>query len=83
MDTRRTRSVRRVVWGGIALVTIAALSFGSLRDAGPLTQQDRIDSVTKRIACPTCDGESVFVSRASAALAIRAEVARHVGDGVR
>ncbi|MFZ9076204.1 MAG: cytochrome c-type biogenesis protein CcmH [Ilumatobacteraceae bacterium] len=83
MDTRRTRSVRRVVWGGIALVTIAALSFGSLRDAGPLTQQDRIDSVTKRIACPTCDGESVFVSRASAAQAIRAEVARQVGDGVR
>jgi cytochrome c-type biogenesis protein CcmH len=72
-----------VVWGGIALVTIAALSFGSLRDAGPLTQQDRIDSVTKRIACPTCDGESVFVSRASAAQAIRAEVARQVGDGVR
>lgn len=83
MDTRRTRSVRRVVWGGIALVTIAALSFGLLRDAGPLTQQDRIDSVTKRIACPTCDGESVFVSRASAAQAIRAEVARQVGDGVR
>ncbi|MGA1030864.1 MAG: cytochrome c-type biogenesis protein CcmH [Ilumatobacteraceae bacterium] len=83
METRRTRSVRRVVWGGIALVTIAALSFGSLRDAGPLTQQDRIDSVTKRIACPTCDGESVFVSRASAAQAIRAEVARQVGDGVR
>jgi cytochrome c-type biogenesis protein CcmH len=83
VDTRRTRSVRRVVWGGIALVTIAALSFGSLRDAGPLTQQDRIDSVTKRIACPTCDGESVFVSRASAAQAIRAEVARQVGDGVR
>jgi cytochrome c-type biogenesis protein CcmH len=83
VETRRTRSVRRVVWGGIALVTIAALSFGSLRDAGPLTQQDRIDSVTKRIACPTCDGESVFVSRASAAQAIRAEVARQVGDGVR
>ena len=72
-----------MVWGGIALVTIAALSFGLLRDAGPLTQQDRIDSVTKRIACPTCDGESVFVSRASAAQAIRAEVARQVGDGVR
>ena len=83
METGRTRSVRRVVWGGIALVTVAALSFGSLRDAGPLTQQDRIDSVTKRIACPTCDGESVFVSRASAAQAIRAEVARQVGDGVR
>lgn len=74
---------RRVVWALIAVVTVGSLVLGSLRDSGPLTQQDRIDAVTKRIACPTCDGESVFVSRASAAHAIRAEVARQVGDGVR
>jgi cytochrome c-type biogenesis protein CcmH/NrfF len=56
--------------------------FGSVRDSGPLTQQDRIDAITKRVACPTCDGESVYVSRAAAAQAIRAEVARQVGDGL-
>jgi cytochrome c-type biogenesis protein CcmH/NrfF len=26
-----------------------------------MTQGDRIDAITKRIACPTCDGESVYV----------------------
>jgi cytochrome c-type biogenesis protein CcmH len=36
---------------------------------------------TKRVACPTCDGESVFVSRASAAEAIRKQVAREVAAG--
>lgn len=80
---RMTRPARRLSWAVIAIVTVSMLGLGSLRDSGPLTQQDRIDSVTKRIACPTCDGESVFVSRASAAQAIRAEVARQVGDGVR
>ena len=74
---------RRLVWSAIIVATIALLVFGSVRDTGPLTQQDRIDTITKRIACPTCDGESVFVSRASAAQAIRAEVARQVGDGAR
>jgi cytochrome c-type biogenesis protein CcmH len=78
-----SRPVRRLVWGVLAVVTVGVLALGSLRDTGPLTQQDRIDAVTKRIACPTCDGESVFVSRASPAQAIRAEVARQVGDGVR
>lgn len=77
------KSIRRIVWGVLAVVGIGFLAYGSLRDTGPLTQQDRIDAVTKRIACPTCDGESVFVSRAAAAQAIRAEVARQVGDGVR
>lgn len=59
------------------------LVFGAVRDTGPLTQQERIDTITKRIACPTCDGESVYVSRAAAAQAIRAEIARQVGDGLR
>ena len=74
--------VRRLAWAGLLVVTAALLVFGSVRDSGPLTQQDRIDAITKRVACPTCDGESVYVSRAAAAQAIRAEVARQVGDGL-
>jgi cytochrome c-type biogenesis protein CcmH len=74
---------RRLMWALIIVLSIGMLAFGSLRDSGPLTQQDRIDVITKRIACPTCDGESVFVSRAPSAQSIRAEVARQVGDGVR
>lgn len=74
---------RRAAWSLIVVAIIALLAFGSTRDTGPFTQQDRIDVITKRLACPTCDGESVYVSRATSAQSIRAEVARQVGDGVR
>ncbi len=67
----------------MGVIAAALLIFGGLRDSGPLTQQDRIDAITMRLACPTCQGESVYVSRASAAEAIRAEVARQVGSGLR
>ena len=59
------------------------LAIGATRSGGPLTQQDRIDSIAKNLACPTCSGESVYVSRAAAAESIRTEVARQVGSGIR
>ena len=59
------------------------LAIGSTRSGGPLTQQDRIDSISKKLACPTCSGESVYSSRATAAESIRTEVARQVGSGIR
>ena len=71
------------VWMLMALITVGLLAVGSTRDSGPLTQGDRIDAITKRIACPTCDGESVYVSRASAAESIRKQVARDVAAGVK
>lgn len=69
------------VWMLMGLLVVALLTVGTTRDSGPLTQSDRIDSITKHIACPTCDGESVYVSRASAAEAIRNQVARDVSAG--
>lgn len=78
-----TRTIRRLAWAVLLVATAVLLAVGAGRDTGPLTQQERIDVITKRIACPTCDGESVFVSRAAAAQAIRAEVARQVGDGLK
>jgi cytochrome c-type biogenesis protein CcmH/NrfF len=69
------------VWMLMGLIVVALLTVGTTRDTGPLTQSDRIDSISKHIACPTCDGESVFVSRASAAEAIRKQIARDVGAG--
>jgi cytochrome c-type biogenesis protein CcmH/NrfF len=65
----------------MGLIVVALLTIGTTRDNGPLTQSDRIDSISKHIACPTCDGESVFVSRASAAEAIRKQIARDVSAG--
>ena len=69
------------VWMLMGIFTVALLSIGVTRDSGPLTQAERIDSISKRIACPTCDGESIFVSRATASDAIRRQVARDVAAG--
>lgn len=69
------------MWMLMGIVTVALLAVGSTRDSGPLTQAERIDAISKRIACPTCDGESVYVSRATAADAIRRQVARDVAEG--
>ena len=69
------------VWMLMGFLVVALLAIGSTRDSGPMTQSDRIDSITKHIACPTCDGESVYVSRATAAENIRKQVARDVAAG--
>jgi len=74
---------KKSVWLTMFLLVCLLLAFGATRSGGPFTQQDRIDLVTSRLACPTCSGESVFVSQASAAQAIRIEVARQVGAGIR
>ena len=63
------------------LLTVGLLAFGTLRDRGPLTQQGRIDAISQQLACPTCNGESIYVSRAPAAEAIRNEIAREVAAG--
>jgi cytochrome c-type biogenesis protein CcmH/NrfF len=71
------------MWMLMAVLVVALLAVGSTRSDGPRTQEDRIDSISKRIACPTCDGESVFVSQASASQAIRNEIARQVAEGLQ
>lgn len=78
-----SRAKRPVVWAAMAIIAGLLLAVGASRDGGPLTQQARIDGISKRLACPTCQGESVYVSRASAAVALRDEIARQVGSGER
>ena len=68
-------------WLLLALVAFVLIAVGISGDNGPRTQQDRIDAISKRLACPTCQGESVYVSRASSAESIRNEIARQVGTG--
>lgn len=77
---QRTRSS---LWVLLAAAFAGLLAFGTLREGGPSSQQDRIDSISQRLACPTCQGESIYVSRAAAAESIRAEIARQVADGQR
>ncbi len=78
-----TKSARRVLWVVAAVVAVVFLVVGSTRTSGPRTQQDRIDAISKRLACPTCQGESIYVSRAPAAESVRAEIARQVSSAQR
>lgn len=78
-----SRAKRPAVWVVMAVIAGLLLAVGASRDRGPLTQQERVDGISRRLACPTCQGESVYVSRASAAVALRDEIARQVGSGDR
>ena len=68
-------------WLLALFVFVVLMAVGIQRDSGPSTPQERIDAVAQRLACPTCDGVSVFESRGSASVAIKKEIARLVADG--
>lgn len=81
MASELNRRVKR--WPGwLALVFVVAgfLAVGATRDSGPESQGDRIDQVAKRVACPICDGESVFESQNNASVALRNQIAELVAD---
>lgn len=67
-------------WALVATAFVGLVAFGATRSAGPQTQEDRVDEITSQVACPICDGESVFESRNSASRAIRNEVDQLVRD---
>jgi len=68
-------------WVVLLGVVVVVLLIGSTRSSGPLTDQDRVDHIAQQIACPTCDGESVYESQSPAAGNIRAEVLQLVRQG--
>ena len=68
-------------WIVMLLCVVALMLIGTQRDSGPSTPQERIESISQRMACPTCDGESVYESRGAASQAIRQEIVRQVADG--
>jgi cytochrome c-type biogenesis protein CcmH len=65
----------------MAVIVVALMLVGISRASGPATAEERIDAIAQRLACPTCDGESVYESRGSASQAIRQEIARRVSAG--
>src|SRR5687767_10732182 len=68
-------------WVVLIGIVIVALLIGSTRSSGPQTDQDRVDGIAQRIACPECDGESVYESQSPAAANIRVEVMSLVRQG--
>jgi cytochrome c-type biogenesis protein CcmH len=73
-----TRVKRWPGWLALVFVIAGFLAVGVTRDAGPQSQEDRIDELAKRVACPICDGESVFESQNNASVALRNQLAELV-----
>jgi cytochrome c-type biogenesis protein CcmH len=68
-------------WLALLFVVVALLAVGISRDNGPQTPDERIVALEKRLACPVCQGESVYESRNSASVQIRELVRQGVEDG--
>ncbi len=80
-STLNRRIKRWPSWVLLLLCAVVLMVVGVDRVSGPSTAEERIDAIAQRLACPTCDGESVYESRGSASQAIRQEIARRVADG--
>jgi cytochrome c-type biogenesis protein CcmH len=68
-------------WVLLVFVVVAFLAVGATRDDGPSTPEERADAIAQRVACPVCDGESVFESRNTASVNIRNRITQLVDDG--
>ena len=68
-------------WVLLVFVVGGLLAVGASRDAGARSPKERVEDISRRLACPICDGESVFESRNADSQAIRIEIARQVDTG--
>ena len=68
-------------WLCLLFVVVGLLAIGITRDTGPRTPDERIVALEKRLACPICQGESVYESRNSASVQIRELVRQGVEGG--
>ena len=75
----RASSLKR--WPGWVLllfVVVGFLAFGSTRDPGARTPEERVEEISKQLACPVCNGETVYESRNTSSTSIRAEIKAQV-----
>lgn len=68
-------------WLVVLAVFAGALAVAALGDTGPQTTAERARSLSEGIRCPTCDGQSVADSDATAARTIRTEIVRRIEAG--
>lgn len=62
-------------------LVVVALVIGADRGDGPPSDSERVFALSRSIACPTCDGQSVAESEAPLAKEIRRDIARRVDAG--
>lgn len=68
-------------WIVLSFAFVGLLAYGAGRDTGPRTDDERVQAIAERIACPVCDGESVAVSRNPASDGIKESIRNYVRDG--
>lgn len=68
-------------WIVLGVVAIALMVIGLGQRADQRSDAQRIEDISKRIACPICDGESVFDSRNATSEALRVEIRAQVEGG--
>lgn len=78
---RRRFIKRRPGWLAIVFGTVALMLVGASRARGNDTPAERIVAITRRLACPECDGQPVYDSQAPASINIRREVTELVTAG--
>jgi len=61
-------------WVLLVLVVAGFLAVGTTRDAGARTPEERVEEISKQLACPICGGETVYESRNTSSTSIRAEI---------
>ena len=70
-------------WAALVLVVVGLLAVGATRDGGPRTPDERIAAISKRVACPVCQGESVYDSRNPVSVNIKDFIEAEVATGAR
>lgn len=79
----RTSQLKRwPSWVLLLFVVVGFLAVGSTRDSGPRTPDERIETISKRVACPVCQGESVYESRHPTSENIKDAIQARVLEGV-
>ncbi len=73
----------RARWPWLLLVAllVGGLAVATIGDTGPQTSAERARGLAEGIKCPTCQGQSVADSNATAARSIRTEITRRIEVG--
>ena len=76
--SRRVWWKRWPAWALMFIAVAGLLAYGTTKDDGPRTPEERVEEISRRLACPICDGESVYESQNTASAAIRNEIKAQV-----
>jgi cytochrome c-type biogenesis protein CcmH len=81
VTTWNAAAKRWPAWLALLFVAVALLIVGGVRDRGATTPEERAVAIERTLACPECQGESVYESQAPVAVDIRNQIRRRVDEG--